>query len=329
MRQSLISPAMTSDYNHSWQPTASIEIIKRRAALLADIREFMSARDILEVDTPALSHYAVTDPYVESLAISNSATEQTSLYLHTSPEFCMKRLIAAGSGSIYQIAHVFRNEASGKRHHTEFSMLEWYRLGFDYSQLMDEVSELLLALGLNKAKRMTYAEIFSETVQLDPHTAEIKQLQKIAGEYGWGDDSEDHHALLDYIFSEAVIKKVDNSQPLIIYDYPECMAALATIKQGNPCVSERFELFIHGMEIANGFNELCDTNEQKQRFDAELSRRKEEGLTEVPIDPNFLAALESGLPKTSGVAVGIDRLLMVLSEKNDIKEVITFTLDNN
>jgi elongation factor P--(R)-beta-lysine ligase len=191
------------------------------------------------------------------------------------------------------------------------------------------VGALLLDIGLAKPNKMTYAEAFIKTVKFDPHTAKLKQLQDIAGQNGWGSDSEDRHALLDYIFSEVVIKNSDNSKPLFIYDYPECMAALATLKQGSLRVSERFELFINGMEIANGFNELCDVDEQLQRFEAELKSRKDKDLVELPMDINFLAALESGLPKTAGVAVGIERLLMVLSGKNDIKEVSTFTLHNN
>ena len=312
-----------------WQPNASIETIKKRAVLLQQIRHFMSQRGIIEVDTPILSRYCISDPYIQSMVTFNAFDKEKSLYLQSSPEFCMKRLIAAGSGSIYQIAHVFRDEESGKRHQTEFSMLEWYRLGFDYYQLMGDVEELLLEIGLTKPDKMTYAEAFLKTVQIDPHTAELEQLQGIAGQHGWGNDSEDHHALLDYIFSEAVIKNIESNQPLIIYDYPECMAALATIKSGKPRISERFELFINGMEIANGFNELCDAKEQKQRFDAELKTRKDKNLSSLPMDINFLAALESGLPETSGVAVGIDRLLMVLTGKNDIKEVNAFTLHNN
>jgi lysyl-tRNA synthetase class 2 len=318
---------MTSD--KSWQPNASLDIIKKRAALLWQIRDFMDRHDILEVDTPILSHFAVTDPYIQSLVTANIFEKDTILYLHTSPEYCMKRLLAAGTESIYQIAHVFRDEVAGKRHQTEFTMLEWYRLGFDYLQLMEDVASLLSDLGIMKPKKMTYAEAFLETTQFNPHTATIKQLQEIAGKEGWGNDSDDRHALLDFIFSEVVIKKLDMSQPLFIYDYPKCMAALATIKEESPRVAERFELFINGMEIANGFNELCDVNEQRQRFETELESRKEKNLSSVPVDTNFLAALESGLPKTAGVAVGIDRLLMVLSGKNDIKEVITFTLDNN
>ena len=316
-------------FENSWQPTASFDIIKQRATLLRNIRLFMERRQILEVDTPVLSHYANSDPYIQSLKTANVFEKDTSLYLHTSPEFCMKRLLAAGSGSIYQIAHVFRDEESGKKHHTEFTMLEWYRTGFDYYQLMDEVAELLLDIGLTKPDKMTYAEAFLKTVQIDPHTANIKQLQEISGQHGWGSDSDDHHALLDYIFSEAVIKKLDNSQPLIIYDYPEFMAALATIKPGIPRVAERFELFINGMEIANGFNELCDADEQRERFETEVNIRKDKGLSELPIDKHLLAALKFGLPESSGVALGLDRLLMVLSGKNDIKDVVAFTLDNN
>jgi elongation factor P--(R)-beta-lysine ligase len=313
----------------SWRPVASLDIIKQRATLLRQIREFMECRHILEVDTPVLSHYAISDPYIHSMSTVNAFEKETSLYLHTSPEFCMKRLIAAGTGSIYQIAHVFRDEESGTRHQTEFSMLEWYRTGFDYYQLMDDISDLLQEIGLSRPEKKTYAQVFLQSLQIDPHTVDIKQLQDLASHHGWVSKSDDRHALLDYIFSEVVMKEIDNNQSLIIYDYPECMAALATLKEGTPRVAERFELFINGMEIANGFNELCDAKEQKERFDSELLIRKDNGLPELAIDKNFLTALESELPKTAGVAVGIERLLMVLSGKNDIKEVSAFSLHNN
>lgn len=322
---------MSSDF--SWQPTASLDIIRKRAALLWQIRDFMDRHDILEVDTPILSHSAVTDPYIQSLQTRHVYERETPLYMHTSPEYCMKRLLAAESGSIYQIAHVFRDEESGKRHQTEFSMLEWYRVGFDYKQLMDDVAELLTEVGLSKPAKMTYADAFLKIVNLNPHTCELWQLQKISGQHGWGSDSEDRHALLDYIFSEVVMKEINNGQALFIYDYPECMAALATIKDSNkdlePRVAERFELFINGMEIANGFNELRDADEQNQRFEKELNDRKQKGLGAVPIDPNFISALKAGLPKSAGVALGIDRLLMALCGKDDIKDVMTFNLNNN
>ncbi|MCZ6804159.1 MAG: EF-P lysine aminoacylase EpmA [Proteobacteria bacterium] len=314
---------------NSWQPTASIEIIKKRAMLLQQIRNFMRKRGIVEVDTPILSHYGCSDPYIQSMTTVNSPEKDTQLYLHTSPEYCMKRLLAAGSGPIYQLAHVFRDEESGKCHNIEFTMLEWYRTGFGYHQLMDELDELLSEIGLMKPDKMTYAQSFLQTVQIDPHTVETKQLQIHAGRYGWETDSEDHHALLDFIFSEVVIKKFDNNKPLIIYDYPECMAALATLKPETPRVSERFELFIDGMEIANGFNELINADEQFTRFESDLITRRNKKLPEPPIDNNFIAALKSGLPESAGIAVGIDRLLMVLSGKNDINKVCSFTLINN
>ena len=313
----------------SWKPCADIEVIKKRAALLWQIRDFMDRHDILEVDTPILSHYAVTDPYIESMKTRHVFEKETPLYMHTSPEYCMKRLLAADLGSIYQICHVFRDEESGKRHQTEFTMLEWYRTGFDYMQLMDDVAQLLSEVGFKEIDKMTYADAFIQEVHLNPHTANLNQLQSIAADHGWGRDSEDRHALLDFIYSEVVMKNLKHSQPLFIYDYPKCMAALATIKNTEPAVAERFELFINGMEIANGFNELCDAEEQSKRLQSELSDRKSKGLETVPIDSQFLAALESGLPKSSGVAVGIDRLLMALCGKDDIKDVVTFSLDNN
>jgi elongation factor P--(R)-beta-lysine ligase len=312
----------------SWQPSASLKIIKKRASLLKQIREFMNIREIIEVDTPILSHFSTSDPYIQSMTTSCTAESNAKLYLHTSPEFSMKRLLAAGLGSIYQIAHVFRDEESGKRHSTEFTMLEWYRIGFDYYQLMDEIGELLKSIGLEIPIKMTYAESFKRTLEIDPHTVATIHLQKLCRKQGWEDAIDDRHALLDFLFSEVVIKNINQDKPLFIYDYPECMSALATLKQSEPFVSERFELFIAGMEIANGFNELIDADEQVSRFEKELITRKNKNLVETPLDENFLAALRAGLPECSGVAVGIDRLLMVLSKKDDINEVNTFRLSS-
>jgi len=313
----------------SWHPSASLKVIKQRASLLKQIRSFMNTREIIEVDTPILSHFGISDPYIESMTTSCAAESDVLLYLQSSPEFCMKRLLAAGSGSIYQIAHVFRNEESGKRHNTEFTMLEWYHAGFDYYQLMNEVGELLIDIGLERPDKMTYADAFKQTLELNPHTAKTSELQTLCKQHGWDDAIDDRHALLDFLFSQAVIKNLEQSKPLFIYDYPECMSALATLKQSEPIVSERFELFISGMEIANGFNELIDADEQVKRFESELTTRSNKGLAEPPIDKDFVAALRSGLPECSGVAVGIDRLLMVLSKKDDINEVSTFTLGSN
>jgi lysyl-tRNA synthetase class 2 len=318
---------MTSDI--SWQPCADAEIIKKRAWLLEQVRDFMKSRNITEVDTPVLSHFAISDPYIQSLSTTHASERDVVLYLHTSPEFCMKRLLASGLGSIYQIAHVFRNEESGKRHNTEFTMLEWYRVEFGYYQLMDEIGQLLIKIGLEVPVKITYAESFRQTVNLDPHMVDTAALQTLCKQAGWDAEDADRHSLLDFVFSEIVMANFKSSKPLIVYDYPECMSALSTLKNSEPVVSERFELFINGMEIANGFNELTDVDEQLKRFQADIQTRRNKGLAEPPIDEHFLAALESGLPVCAGVAVGIDRLLMVLSGKDDINEVTTFSLENN
>ena len=287
----------------------------------------MRDRAILEVDTPILSHYSITDPYIQGL--SACSEHNKSLYLHTSPEFCMKRLLAAGSGSIYQITHVFRDEEAGKRHTTEFTMLEWYRVEFDYHQLMAELGDFLNVIGLAFPDKMTYAEAFDQKLKINPHTADIEQLRHIAQENGWETGTNDRHELLDFVFSSVVLRQLDTEKPLIIHDYPVCMAALATIKSGSQPVSERFELFINGMEIANGFNELTDASEQHARFEQDLEKRRATGKETAPIDEYFLAALDEGLPKCAGVAIGLDRLLMVLTKREHIHEVNAFTLDNN
>ncbi len=288
----------------------------------------MQAREILEVDTPILSHYGITDPNIESLSLK-SALSGPALYLHTSPEFCMKRLLAAGAGPIYQISHVFRDEECGRQHLPEFSLLEWYRPGFDYYQLMDETGDLLTALQLARPERLSYAAAFQKALGIDPHTATIAEMREISRASGWQDATDDRQELLDFIFSSRVITALQASTPLIIYDYPACMAALATLKAADPPVSERFELFINGLEIANGFNELRDAAEQQRRFQTDLARRRRRQKQSPPIDPRFLAALQSGLPKCAGIALGLERLIMAIGGHEDINEVCAFTLQNN
>lgn len=314
---------------NSWPPKAADHILKRRAELYRQIREFMEKRGVLEVDTPILSRYGNSDPYLDSFRVYAAQQPARQYYLHTSPELCMKRLLAAGSGSIYQLSHVFRAESPGRRHLSEFTMLEWYRVGLDYYQLMDEVIAFVIALGLDRPDTLTYAEAFQAALGIDPHTVAPETLRQLAIEQGWGTANADRHALLDFLFSAVVMAQPDHKKPLIIYDYPECMAALATLKERRPAVSERFELFLNGMEIANGFNELTDVDEQKKRFAAELKQRCENNLHQPPLDTHFLNALKRGLPKSAGVAFGLDRLMMVLTGKDDIREVCAFTLDNN
>ena len=318
---------MSKEY--TWRPSADIEVIKLRAKLYADIRQFMQARNILEVDTPILSRYGISDTFIEQVRANSFLTDLPTLYLHTSPEYCMKRLIAAGIGDCFQISHVFRDGEQGKQHTLEFMMLEWYRLGFDYLQLMEEVSTLVEHIGVSKPEKITYQAIFELVLDVDPLTVETNILKELAQQCGWIKATDERHELLDYLFTHKVIDHIKNKHSLIVYDYPSCMASLSRINENNPNVCERFELFINGIEIANGFTELNDANEQRQRFLDEFEQRQQQGKHSAPIDQLLLDALESGLPDCAGVALGIDRLLMVMLNKMHINEVNHITLDNN
>jgi len=314
--------------SNNWQPSASLEVLKQRASLLAKIREFMAARNILEVETPVLSHAGNTDPNLNSFTtrcLSPSATLPDLLYLHTSPEFAMKRLLAAGSGSIYQICRVFRDEELGRLHQPEFTMLEWYRTGFDHHALMDEMTGLLLALGFTRVQRCSYATVFETATGLNPHLASDQQLQELSTQSGLQGRGHSRPLLLDFLFSALIMPVLGQGCPEFVYDFPVCQAALSRIRAGDPPVAERFELFIGGMEIANGFHELTDTQEQRARFEADKHLRQMQGRPEIRLDDHLLAALEHGLPDCAGVAVGIDRLLMQILGYDSIDKVVTFT----
>ncbi len=311
-----------------WKPTADFATLIKRAELYKTIREYMSANAVLEVDTPILSHSGISDPYIESVK-ANSRNYTSDLYLQTSPEFCMKRLLAAGCGSIYQIAHVFRDEEQGRHHATEFSMLEWYRLNMNYHELMDDVIALMQVLGLTVPVKLSYAEAFDQVLRINPHDGDLPALRSRASKFGLASENLDKNQLLDFLFSSVVIKQINAAKNLIIYDYPAEMAALASIRHDDYAIAERFELFVNGLEIANGYNELTDVDEQRERFTRDLNLREKNHADLLPIDEYFLSALDSGLPICSGVAVGLDRLLMVLMNKERIEDVMSFTLVNN
>ena len=297
--------------SNTWRPLAPIDVIRRRASLYQHIRQFMSNRQVMEVETPILATAGITDPFIETITTSATVPDLKQLYLHTSPEFCMKRLLAAGSGDIFQIAHVFRDGEQGKRHTIEFTMLEWYRLGMDYRHLMDEVAALLDSLGLVTPELVTYADIFEQAVKVNPLQAETGELRALACKAGWDDASNDRHELLDFLFSHRVIKEIRTEKSLMIHDYPACMSVLSRIKADNSEVCDRFELFLNGMEVANGFTELCDAAEQRDRFLKDIEVRNQKQLAVPPL------------------AVGLDRLLMVLTGNDDIQGMHTFTLKNN
>lgn len=314
---------MTDD----WRPSASPAILARRAQLLKDLRGFMESRAIMEVETPVLSPYGNPDPALQSLVTRSAAGSGPVLYLHTSPEFAMKRLLAAGSGSIYQLVRVFRDDERGRYHQPEFTLLEWYRVGFDHHALMNEIDELLAELGLPAAERVTYGEVFRNHTGLDPHDETDDVLMNEARSLGLSAADPDRHLLLDFLFSHRVGPHLGLERPCFVYDYPAGQAALARVREDPTGPrAERFELFINSMEIANGYNELTDYYEQESRFEQDRRRRGATGLPGIPADPRLLAALRSGLPECAGVALGVDRLLMILTGAGSLDEVMAFPL---
>ncbi|OOE82698.1 elongation factor P lysine(34) lysyltransferase [Salinivibrio sp. PR6] len=314
-----------------WQPTASVSQLKKRAAIIARIRQFFAVRDVWEVDTPALSQAAVTDVHLHSFTTSlvgPGFADGVALHLMTSPEFHMKRLLAAGSGAIYQISKAFRNEEAGRYHNPEFTMLEWYQPGYTHHDLMDEMDALLQAvLRCQAATRMSYQTVFESLTGLCPLTADIDQLRALAATQGLTDitqDETDKDTLLQLLFSVMVEPHIGQQVPAFIYDFPASQAALAKISEADTRVAHRFEVYYRGVELANGFYELQDANEQRQRFEADNAARVARGLPPQPIDEHLLSALESGLPDCAGVALGIDRLVMLALGCDHIDAVTAF-----
>ena len=311
-----------------WQPTASIENLRLRAELLAKLRQFFAARGIMEVDTPALSHAGATDRHIHSFRVEDG--RGCTLYLHTSPEFPMKRLLAAGSGDIWQLCKVFRSGEAGRMHNPEFSMLEWYRLGYDHRRLMTEVAELigLLLPGRKQVPEyLSYREAFRRHAQLDPFTASrrecIAALER-AGRHPPAEGELDQDGWLDLLAGELVYPALGKGGLTFIYDYPASQAALSRVRPGEPPVAERFEAFMDGMELANGFHELTDAAEQRRRFTADRTYRTAQGLMDVPMDERLLSALGQGLPECAGVALGFDRLVMIAAGARSIDEIMAF-----
>jgi lysyl-tRNA synthetase class 2 len=302
---------------NTWQPTASTENLKKRAEIITQIREFFASRNVLEVETPLLSKATVTDVHLHSLKTTGN------LYLQTSPEYAMKRLLANGSSSIYQICKAFRDDESGRLHNLEFTILEWYRVGFNHHQLMDEMDELLqLILSMGVATRYSYQEIFEKFLKINPHNVDVATLQSYAREHKINLAIDDKDALLQLLVSEVIEPKLKDV--VFIYDYPASQAALAKIRKAKFPVAERFEVYVDGIELANGFHELQDAREQRQRFLNDLEKRQQLGYPKIPLDENFLASLEYGLPACAGVALGVDRLIMLALGVSHISQVLSF-----
>jgi len=326
-----------------WQPTASLDTLKLRASLLDRIRAYFSARGVLEVDTPVLSTAGTTDPAINSFTTTYHGPHpgagqggEARLYLHTSPEFPMKRLLAAGSGSIYQVCKVFRDGESGGSHNPEFTLLEWYRTGFDHVDLMNDVEQLLRAvldgvLPFEAVDHWTYRDLFLEITGMDPFAASVTDMQALLQRHGLHDPvgltADDRDAWLDLLMTHVIEPRL-GAGLVFIRDYPASQAALARLRPGQPTVAARFEVYLGGIELANGYHELTVAAEQQQRFEKDNARRVALGIEPVVMDGNLLAAMQDGLPDCAGVALGIERLLMVAMQAESINTTLAFSLAN-
>ncbi len=299
--------------------------------MLTTVRAFFAQRGVLEVETPALSPAGVTDPAIVSVAATVMSLGSAPHYLQTSPEFAMKRLLAAGSGDIYQLCRVFRDDELGRWHQPEFTMLEWYRVGWDENKLMGEVAELVDAVVSTAVPgtsirnvRVRYADALHAALGAGPDAATPEIERRLAAQGVDVPQGLAHDAVLDLAFATRVVASFDPAALTFVYDYPASQAALARVKPGSPAVAARFEAFSGGIELANGFHELTDAREQRRRFEVERARRLLEKKPAPPLDEQFLAALEAGLPDCAGVALGFDRLVALATKHSDVVSAMSF-----
>lgn len=317
-----------------WRPAASIATARRRAAMLDRARRFFAERDVLQVDTPSLSPAAVSDPHIDSIRATLSRQRGAELFLRTSPEYAMKRLLCAGYPDIYEIARVYRDGEVGRRHQPEFTLIEWYRRGFSLDEMMLESIEMLTMLLEpsrlhGSAVYRSYSAAFREVIDINPLTADLDSLRRASGadrrlaaalgerRDGW----------LDLLLATRVAPCFERNRFTVLHHYPASQAALARLNPEDPTVADRFEVFYGDLELANGFVELNDAVEQAQRFARDQADRQALDKLRVPLDQRFLAALKSGLPACAGVAVGFERLLMINEKTDDIRPVVTFPFD--
>ena len=322
----------------AYERGASLDTLRQRAAMLGAVRAFFAARGVLEVETPALSSAGVTDPAIESVVARARSLGPAPQHLQTSPEFAMKRLLAAGSGDIYQLCRVFRDDELGRWHQPEFTLLEWYRIGWDEQRLMSEVAELIAtalaaaapptgsASSTRRIVRLTYAQAVDSVLGLTPEAPTAELARRLAKKgvdvpAGLGRD-----AVLDLAFGTVVLASFDVSAVTFVYDYPASQAALARVKPTAPPVAARFEAFCGGIELANGFHELTDAAEQRRRFMSDIETRRAAGRHAPPLDEHLLRALPS-LPDCAGVALGFDRLVALATGQDNVAAVLAFVHD--
>ncbi|WP_386083167.1 EF-P lysine aminoacylase EpmA [Vreelandella sp. F11] len=318
-----------------WQPSASLETLRERARLMAKVRAFFAQRDVLEVETPVLGQGGSTDVHLVSLHTqARTGRGQRRLWLQTSPEFHMKRLLAAGSGPIFQLAKSFRDGEVGSRHNIEFTMLEWYRPQFTLEKLIDETATLIISLLPSfpgPVVHYRYRELFHTHLEVDPFTTSLDKLRSLAAERGQMSAKtlagEGRETCLDLLMSMVIEPQLGKAELSVVVDYPANQAALARRHQDadGEWVASRFELYLNGIELANGYDELTDAAEQRARFAADNAERRRLGLPEVDVDERLLAALAHGIPEGAGVALGIDRLIQLALGKARLEDVLTFS----
>ena len=319
-----------------WQPTARLEVLKLRSEMLQRSRQFFYERDFIEVETPTMSADTVVDRHLDPLSVilpddPRAADDGRKLWLQTSPEFCMKRLLAAGARAIFQITRAFRAGEQGPLHNPEFTMLEWYRSGDDMAagmRLLSDVAEVLFARGA--AEVVTYAEAFRQYVGVDPHLASAAELQTCAQRLGVeapASFAADRDDWLDLLLAERVQPHLGKSRPAILCDYPATQSALAQVRDCDPPVSERFELYVGGIELANGYHELLDPDILRRRAQIANRQRAADGKFTLPEESRLLDAMTSGIPSCCGTALGFDRAVMVAVGAKSISEVMAFPIE--
>ncbi|MGB8634817.1 MAG: EF-P lysine aminoacylase EpmA [Rhodanobacteraceae bacterium] len=321
----------TTEQIQAMANSEDFEVLHRRAELYRLVRDFLAERNVVEVHTPILSAAGNTEPNIESFVTDFHGPGRAGpgrRYLRTSPEYPLKRLLAAGFGDCYELGRVFRDGEAGRRHNPEFDMLEWYRVGFDHRRLMLESIELVrAAMALvdrpAKVRVVSYRDLYREALDLDPMQADAERLRAPLADYGIDPAGLERDDWLDLLMTHCLQPAMPASCITAVYDYPASQCMLARLRPGPVPVAERFELFLGSRELANGYHELADADEQRARFEQENARREARGQPRMPIDDKLLAVLDE-LPDCAGVALGVERLLMAMTDADDIAEVMAF-----
>ncbi len=319
---------------HEFLPTCSLENLKFRAAFLSKLRRFFDEREFIEVETPLLSSDIVVDHHIEPIEVTTlrfTEPRNPKRWLQTSPEFAMKRLLVAGADKIYQICKAFRNSERGPQHNPEFTMLEWYRADDDYLQGRELLVDFAQAVfNCPTVEQLSYSKAFQQVFNNCPLRSSTSTLLDLARRNTKVEfcGSESRDEILNALLSECIEPTLGNDTPVILYDFPASQAALARVREDSPPVAERFELYFHGIELANGYHELTDATVLMERSKKANQARKQDDKNELPTESRLLAAMRHGMPSCCGVAVGVDRLLMLLLDAQSIDEVIPFPIES-